>query len=134
MNKHFIALILTIGFSTAASAEMYKWVDENGDVHFSDRPQHTNAGRIQLAYTVGNQARQPDGEVEPSADESAAETSERERAEAYFCKQATEAYDEYKSAPSLYKTDDDGQREYLSDEEVADLLAETRSKISEWCR
>ena len=134
MIRHIVLFILTIGLPVAASAELYKWVDENGDVHFGDRPQHSNAGRIELAYAAGNEARRSGGDAETSADESAAAKSERERAEAYFCKQATEAYESYKSAPSLYETDEDGERRYLSDDEIADLLADTKSKIAEWCR
>ena len=29
--------------STLCSAEIYKWVDENGRIHFSDKPQNTEA-------------------------------------------------------------------------------------------
>ncbi len=37
--KTLIAMILvTLIFAGATSAKMYKWVDEKGVVHFSDRP------------------------------------------------------------------------------------------------
>jgi len=34
----FIILSLLVFFSSLLSAEMYRWVDEKGDVHFSDKP------------------------------------------------------------------------------------------------
>ena len=33
----FLLILIFIGFSTAVSAEIYRWVDENGKVHFSDQ-------------------------------------------------------------------------------------------------
>ena len=47
--------------------------------------------------------------------------------------QASEIYDSYSKAPRLYKTNAEGQREYLSDKEAAALLAETKAKVTEWC-
>jgi len=37
LKLHLIALLLTV-FCTPIHAEIYKWVDENGKVHFSDAP------------------------------------------------------------------------------------------------
>lgn len=39
MTKHLYGLILLLGFSfntTLTSAEIYRWVDEQGNIHFSD--------------------------------------------------------------------------------------------------
>jgi clan AA aspartic protease (TIGR02281 family) len=36
MNKTFFLLTILIAFALPASAEMYKWVDETGTVHFTD--------------------------------------------------------------------------------------------------
>ena len=33
-----------------------------------------------------------------------------------MCKRATEAHDSYVNAPRLYRTNDDGEREYLDEE------------------
>ena len=58
---------------------------------------------------------------------------EREKAEKYYCKRAQEVYDSYLKAPRLYKTNDTGVREYLSDEESAQTLAETKARVEELC-
>ena len=38
MSKASLILIGLLFFSNAVLAEMYKWVDENGNVHYGDRP------------------------------------------------------------------------------------------------
>ena len=60
--------------------------------------------------------------------------SERELAEAYYCKRATEIYDSYVNAPRLYKTNEDGEREYLSKEDTARTISETRAQKDKACR
>jgi len=39
--------LISLGCSLALAATIYKWVDENGVVHYSDQP-HANAQKIQL--------------------------------------------------------------------------------------
>jgi hypothetical protein len=62
------------------------------------------------------------------------ERAEREKAEAYYCKRATEIYESYVNAPRLYKTNDAGERVYLDKEEAAKTIAETRAQKDELCR
>lgn len=38
MNKAFLILLLSISFSTASLAEIYKWTDASGKVHYGDKP------------------------------------------------------------------------------------------------
>ena len=62
------------------------------------------------------------------------ERAEREKAEAYYCKRATEIYESYVNAPRLYKTNEAGERQYLNKEEAAKTIAETRAQKEEHCR
>ncbi len=43
-----LALLGMIIFSSVAQAEIYKWVDENGKVHFSDRKIVTQAKKVNV--------------------------------------------------------------------------------------
>jgi len=61
------------------------------------------------------------------------ERLDREMAEVYYCKQSKEIHSTYVNAPRLYRTNEDGQREYLSDEEAATTLAASEAKVEEWC-
>src|ERR1700756_4027834 len=50
MRRPLLALISLLGslaVALAIAATVYKWVDENGVVHFSDQP-HENAEKVQL--------------------------------------------------------------------------------------
>lgn len=128
-NTHFVDTMKPI----------YTWVDEYGKVHYSDTPDHSDAVSVQLVWVssgsladVGAEEGADDGYAYPG--ETAEDRAEREAAEAYYCKRATEIYESYLNAPQLYKTGDDGKREYLSKQEAAKTIAETRAKKEELCQ
>ena len=77
-------------------------------------------------------AREP--QPERPRGETAEERAEREQAEAYYCKRATEIYDSYVNAPQLYRTNEAGEREYLSKQEGEAIIAETKAKKDELCK
>jgi len=55
LNLHLTALLLTI-FCASAHAEIYKWIDENGKVHFSDAPHEeakTETIEVESAVKIG---------------------------------------------------------------------------------
>lgn len=162
MRQILLALFL-LGVTSLAQADVWKWVDANGDVHFvdsrtpiytwvdeqgdvyySDTPDHEDAVSVRLVWVSSGSLHDVQGAEEQSEDEAGSswaldgetpeERAERERAEAYYCKRATEIYESYVNAPRLYKTDDDGERVYLNDEEAAQTLEETRAKRDELCR
>ena len=152
-------MILLLGVSVGANADVWKWVDVYGDthfvdtdtaiytwvdefdkVHYSDKPGHENAVSVQLVWHSKGQLGDAGGaesmrvardDAHPG--ETAEDKYEREMAEAYYCKRATEIYDTYNKAPRLYKTNADGERAYLSDEEAAQTLSDTKAKVEELC-
>ena len=119
---------------------IYTWVDESGDVHYSDTPDHEDAVSVVLVWVSSGTL----DEVKTNKDdagatgylpgETAEDRAEREKAEAYYCKRATEIYDSYVNAPRLFKTGADGEREYLSKEDAAQTIAETRAQKDDLCR
>jgi hypothetical protein len=119
---------------------IYTWVDESGDVHYSDTPDHEDAISVQLVWvssgTLDNvkNATDESGSGYAYPGETPEERAEREKAEAYYCKRATEIYESYVNAPRLYKTNDAGERVYLDKEEAAKTIAETRAQKDELCR
>ena len=130
-NTHFVD----------SDTPIYTWVDESGEHHYSDTPDHEDAVSVELVWhSTGSVADLEDeGSDEQGAGsaipgETAEERYEREQAEAYYCKRATEIYESYLNAPQLYRTNDAGEREYLSKEEKMQTLAETRARKEELCR
>ncbi len=162
MNRIIVFIMLTCGFCLGANADIWKWQDENGKTHFvdsntaiytwidefgkrhyADVPGHEDAVSVELVWhATGNLADLQSGPpVEEGASgsneaypgETPEERFEREQAEAYYCKRAQQIYDSYLNAPRLYKTSDDGDRVYLSDEEAEITLAETKERVDELC-
>ncbi len=157
MKTFFTIFILTISLSGPAAADVWKWVDASGNTHFvdttkpiytwldesgkrhySDTPGHQDAISVQLVWHSGGtlddleEAESDDGYAYPG--ETAEERAEREAADAYYCKRATEIFDSYVNAPRLYRTNDAGERQYLSETEAAATIAEAEAKVTELCR
>ena len=153
MNIKRIAIgfaTLTIVISTSAFAdEIYKWTDEDGNVHYRDRPSgEATEERLQFTYNRTN-TEALDNRVATQRD---AEDSRREaRTEATEQKQAAEeervAADEklaqcetsraqlnrMRESPRVYRTDAAGERVYLDDVQRAESIARTETQIKEAC-
>jgi len=160
--KQLLAIItLVLGFCLTANADVWKWVDtfgkthfvdtmkpiytwvdELGKLHYADTPGHEDAVSVQLVWhSTGSLDDVADGSDDESGSggyafpgETAEDRAEREKAEAYYCKRATEIYESYLNAPQLYRTSESGEREYLSKKDAAATIAETKSKKDELCR
>lgn len=118
-------VVLTLAFCATAKADMYKWVDEQGIVHFGDRPQHVTAlGMAKPTFPAPAVADQ-------TADDNT-QTQDAQTVEEY-CAEVRDMYDDYVSAPSLYKTNEKGQREYLSARESRRLIGDLKARLAESC-
>jgi hypothetical protein len=120
---------------------IYAWVDSSGRVHYSDTPDRNSAISVKFVwYSPGTLQDQEQATAKSEsggagrAGETEAEREERERAQAYYCKRATEVYESYLHAPQLYRTTKSGKREYLSKQEKAETIAETRAQKDEFCQ
>ena len=163
MKRLLVLLLFTSGVSMNAAADVwmwvdadgnthfvdtnrpiYTWVDEFGKVHYADTPDHEGAVSVQLKWVSsgtledvmarrnGGSAADDKGYAHPG--ETAEERAEREAAEAYYCKRATEIYESYVNAPDLYRTDENGERVYLTKDEAKATIAETKAKMDDLCR
>jgi hypothetical protein len=138
MRQIIASILLMLGLCVAANADIYKWVDEDGNVHFGDRPTREYAMTAErVRYTPGNRSASTSTNGRTSAiqgeDNNAEENREGQDAQAYYCNKAKEIYRSYADAPRLYRTNADGQREYLSDQEAAAALADAEASVAEWC-
>ena len=162
MKRLLVIVVLIFGGSLTANADVWKWVDAFGKTHFvntmtpiytwidefgkvnySDTPDHEDAVSVQLVWLSTGSLDGVAGSEDAGGDtgsgnyaypgETAEDRAEREKAEAYYCKRATEIYDSYVNAPQLYRTNDSGKREYLSKKDVAAKIAETKARVNELC-
>ncbi len=120
---------------------IYTWTDENGKRHYSDTPGHEDAVSVELVWHSSGTLEDLEGAAGDDGDdgyaypgETAEERAEREAADAYYCKRATEIFESYLNAPRLYRSNDAGEREYLTEKEAAATIAETKARMNELCR
>jgi hypothetical protein len=128
-----------------AAAEVYRWVDEAGKVHFGDRPPDAGAETLDL----------PDASVQTDIGADRAERRERvlevlqqdrlekqrqreaaaaasaERAEK--CRRLQKYYERHSTASGVYRKDKDGNREYYSSEERAAAEQKMRRAMEKNC-
>lgn len=144
MTGLLAALILGL-LTVPAAAAMYKWVDEEGNTHYSqtpppDRPAETIAAPKappappQRETTAEETA---DGEGETGATEesgpSEAERRRVERENAARCREAREVLQRYETTARIRVPDGDGFR-YLSEEERQQHIRDARKIIQERCK
>ena len=144
----FAALAITI--STGAFAnDIYKWTDENGNVHYEDRPSgeaseqrlqfsynRTNAkavqGRVQHRQDTANTRREAKEEAEAAeltaADERAAAKQKLAQCESYRTRLKT-----ILESRRVYRENQAGEREYLDDAQRTEARTKAEELIKETC-
>ncbi len=126
--------------SAANASEVYRWVDENGVVHYSDRPVVEAAERVAVRTPRAPEAppAPPTGDVpagsdaqgklfaEPDPDQVDAQRSAN-------CEAARARLAQLERAPRLYREGPEGERQFLADEEIELLRDEARELVDAWC-
>ncbi len=128
-NTHFVE----------TQTPIYWWMDEIGKVHYSDSPDHEDAVAVELVWHSSGRldAAVKTHEERMAAGEGAetdAERAAREAQEAHYCKRVQEIYESYKSAPKIYRTDANGEKEYLRKSEARALIRDVKGKRDTLCK
>ena len=147
MSGLLVAAFLLCG--SAMANEVYKWTDENGTVHYRDRPTgEANEVRLGIAYNrtdastveqqrqslAESQARR--AESKSAAEEAAKEAQAEARAEAERqerCDGYRKSLQRYAEARRLYKEGPDGERTYLDEDEMLKARQQLEAHIAENC-
>jgi hypothetical protein len=129
------------------AAEVYRWVDDAGGVHFSDRPQSPGAEKLEVRQGGSEEeAREESARLERTQrmlDEYAVEREEREvsRAQAEAdkekrtqqCDTASREQVELEYSAYLYTRDKDGNKIILPDSELEQRRKEVAARVAEFC-
>ena len=133
-----------------AAADVYKFKDDQGNVLYTDKPATLPAERLniqsQKTDTVAVQSRQQDElkrlqdadkASQPAASDSrdqqqATQSSETQKADQ--CVKARQRYDSYMSSQRLFEQGADGQRRYLSDDELTAARASAKASMDVMCK
>ncbi|GAB4295445.1 MAG: DUF4124 domain-containing protein [Thiohalomonadaceae bacterium] len=149
MQLRLLLSLLTLCLSPAFAAGVYKWVDEQGQVHFGERPPaRTQAQELQLKVPAAAPAAAPT-EAERRDNEQRllrAFEEEREQKKAQErknredqarrernCAIARDRLRRYRSAGSLYDLDRQGNRVTLDEDQRAAAEQRAEQEVARWC-
>jgi hypothetical protein len=145
----FSLFLLLLLFSVNATAEIYRWVDENGRVQFGDRPPPDGETSDEVDIPDQKPATEKTAPVDrKQARDRLLEQYQRERDEKKAavakkrqvkkqnkirCNYARDRLSRYQGG-RLYVPQENLQRKYLSDEEREAALARVRAEVKKWCK
>ncbi len=130
-----ILVVLVAG--TTFADDLYKWVDTDGNVHYSDRPiSETSVDSLAvgskltdpLNVPAENEATVTDPE-DPAPEKSPEKTVEREEK----CAAVKQRLRKLLISPRLYRNDENGERVYLTDEEIIAVRERVQYQVEEYC-
>ena len=151
MKRKIIVLALAATtFATGAFAgEIYKYVDEQGNIQYGDRPTGADGEeRMAAVYTgtssssLTSQAKERESYMEAREERRAAKKEEEEaQAQAALdreerdarCKQSRSRLETYLQANRLYREDASGEREYLNDAQIDEARQKAEESVKEHC-
>jgi hypothetical protein len=150
MKRMLVVLLFaaSAAMSSAAMAEVYKWVDKEGRVHYSDRPEpgavilaivsrRTDPEAIAERNEAASSQRAQDTvrDQQRRADQATAATVQKDvsAAREEQCKKAREQYTVAIESIRLYKVGKDGERQYLNDAELAEARIAAKKNLDAAC-
>ena len=145
MKKYILLLSLVI---TPVNAGIYKWTDDDGNVHFGDRPANPDSAteitihsdnNTGVTNSSGNKKereyllRKIDEEKLADA-EKRKKRSVEEKKRKKRCNYFKSRYQSHIQSNRTYRTSPDGERYYLSDEERAARKKKLSKNMDKYCR
>lgn len=125
--KRIACLMMLLLPLSAFAAEVYKWTDPQGRVHFGDRPSQRNAEKVTVKAGSG------DGGAGVQKEATAVEQLKMQDKKYAGCKEKKEKLTTWKAAGKIIEQDGLGKERTYTDEEKAQLLARTQASIDKDC-
>jgi hypothetical protein len=163
MKRLSVALGLALCVALPASAQMYKWVDSNGKVQYSDKPPPSNIKTEKLRAPPPAPSPPAASEAKGGAQKDAAKAGPKTAAEqeqafrkrqldaakaqeedakkqaqasdkAENCRRATAAVTALQIGGRQQRIDSKGERVFLDDQEIAQELARAQQEAATACK
>lgn len=145
--RHLCLLTALLFASNLVHAQIYKWVDENGQINYTQQPPSSgDAEVVKVPPPPPVDTEQAQQEIDQlieqqeTAEETQAETQqeadEAARQQAIFeenCRIAQQNYTQYENNPGRRVMDEDGNVTRLSEEERQQKLQELQEQIELYC-
>lgn len=146
--KLYIGVIVCLLFSSYVHSEIYKWTDENGRVHFSDKAKSKNADVVDLKQDKPTTKRSPSEQnslentrrfLRALEDEKAIKLekseklAEKRNKTAAYCQRLKKEMTIYNKGYAIVRYNEKGEHEYLTDQEIASQKGKFEQKWKEYC-
>jgi hypothetical protein len=143
--KRLLLFAALIAWSGMAGAVVYKWVDAQGKVLYGDRP--PDGVHAEVVEMLGTHVARttPTKDASPSSRSGAKDTgqddastkkavdSDVQQVKEQQCAAAQEQYKKLIEGRRIYKTGADGERQYLTSEEIDTQRADAKREIDLTC-
>lgn len=152
MHVRILLFALALSIATTGSlfaSNIYKWTDEEGNVHYGDLPtgaageerlaipsRPTNTALIQARVQAQAKARTRRAEAaaaiaaqQPTAEELRAQSLERQEK----CTRYRERQTAFTRNRRIYKMDENGERVYYDEEQMADARTRVDELVKQYC-
>ena len=146
----FIAVAILLATATVA-AQVYKWVDKDGKVQYSDTPPPASATKTEAkkidtspaaaavaapTKSLQDRVKESDKRKADIAEKAKKTDADEKTAEinATNCTNARSAVRELETGRPMVRTTEAGTREYLSDEARQADLANARKSVADFCK
>jgi hypothetical protein len=146
--KRLLLFAALLAWSGMAGAVVYKWVDAQGKLQYGDRP--PNGVHAQVVALLGthvargaparasesapavktinrDQPNQDDASARKAVDSDVAQSREKQ------CEDAQDRYKKLIEGRRIFKTSADGERQYLTTEEIDSARLEAKREIDATC-
>ena len=145
-----LAVLVTGAAGAALANDVYRYVDADGGVHYSDtwvpgaQLIHVEHGKSEAASTPSRATPAPQAKalaqaganasagLQKQADQQAMQ-SEMTQAQGDQCSKATDAYNQSIRTRRIYKSQSDGGRDYLSEDEANAYRLQLRDAMQQAC-
>ena len=149
--KTHLGLFVFLLCSTTAQADLYKWVDEQGKIHYSDQPA-SGKTKSETKLEISNPS---SGTATPDKSKSwqekdldykkrqasAAENEAKKQKEAQEtkiaqenCTKAKNSLSQLESIAPVYSYNETTGRSYLNEAQRTEAIEKARKSVVEWCK
>jgi hypothetical protein len=126
-----IFALLAAGSAAAQTTAMYRTVATDGTVTFSDVPLSDDSEKITVLIRSGTTRSQQETQSPELASNSASDSIATQ--EEQNCTLALEHLQGLNTSARLYKILPDGEREFLTDEQVVTAREQAQAEVNRWC-
>lgn len=147
----FFIMVLVLMLNTVDAAEVYKWVDEDGQVHYGSKPKDKSAKEVKIknryidsgTSTPALSTRERldkqkkfinalDADNKSIAEEKRKQKQQEELKNSR-CNAARDQLKRQESASALYDLDEKGDRILLDKKQYEIAMQQARARVEKWC-